>query len=102
VPGDSYSAFKERLIEQLYETDKAEERVIQKRIDSLTANVRAEVEAELAAETEANRTRASGLDARETAVAAREREATPSYRARLMAVSAFLALSADLVIRTVA
>jgi hypothetical protein len=48
VPGDSYSAFKERLCEQLYQADKAEERVVQRRIESLTANVRREVEAELA------------------------------------------------------
>jgi len=102
LPDDSYSAFKERLIEQLYQADLAEERVIKKRIDSLTANVRAEVEAELAAETEANVKRASRLDARETAVAAREREATPSYRAAFTAAGAGVVLVADVLLRVVA
>jgi hypothetical protein len=50
LPGDPYSDLKKRLIEQAYEDDLAEEQVIQRRIESLTENVRREVEAELADE----------------------------------------------------
>lgn len=46
--GDSYDTLKERLCEQLYEAAKAEEGVVQRRIESLTANVRREVEDKLA------------------------------------------------------
>jgi hypothetical protein len=100
-PGDSYSVFEERLIEQLYQADLAEERVIQKRIDSLTENVRAEVQAELEADRAELDATAAALHDREQAVAERERQARPSYRARFGAVGAFLAFSADLLIRTV-
>lgn len=74
----------------------------ERKIARLAENVRREVEAEHA---EAN----AGLDAyadelaeREEAVAERERQASPSYRARFFAAGALLALSADALIRVVA
>jgi hypothetical protein len=75
VPGDSYSAFKERLCEQLYEADQAEERVVQQRIESLTANVRREVKDELAGQRAVQQATAAALEDREHAVVERERQA---------------------------
>jgi hypothetical protein len=106
LPGDPYSDLKERLIDQAYAEDVAEEQVILHRIESLTANVRAEVEAELAGEREellaAAASVARDLEAREQNVAARERKASPSYRAAFATAGAFLTLAADLLVRTVA
>lgn len=103
VPGDSYSAFKEQLCEQLYEADLAEECVVQQRIANLTANVRAEVEQELAderTELEAEvAATAAELAQREANVSAREKEASPSYRAAFVTTGALLAVSGDLLIR---
>jgi hypothetical protein len=100
VPGDSYSAFKERLCEQLYEADKAEEQVVQRRIESLTANVRREVEVELAAERAGQRATAAALQEREHAVTERERRVRPSYRARFVAAGVLLAVSGDVLVRS--
>ena len=99
LPGDSYTDLKERIATELYETDLAEERVVQRRIANLTANVRREVEAKHAAEAEA---REAGFQEREATVTAREREASPSYRAAFLTAGAFLTLFADLLIRVVA
>src|SRR5215208_4595666 len=49
-PGDAYGDLKSRLCEQLYAEDLAEERVVQRRIETLSAKVRREVEAEHEAE----------------------------------------------------
>ena len=72
----------------------------------MTARVRRDVEAELAAEqaelVEFAAATAAALEDREDAVAAREREASPPYRASLVTAGALLAVWADLVIRTVA
>jgi hypothetical protein len=101
LPDDTYSAFKERMVEQLYQTDKAEEGVIQKRIANLTANVRAEVEAEHAAERAELEATASALEYRDLDVAAREKKAPPSYRGRFAAAGAGLVLVADVLFRAV-
>lgn len=100
--GDSYDTLKERLCEQLYEAGKAEEGVVQRRIESLTANVRREVEDKLADQRAEQEATAAALEEREQAVAERERQARPSYRAAFAACGAFLALSGGLVMRTVA
>jgi len=98
-PGDSYSELKNRLAEQLYQEDLAEEQVIQRRIKNLRENVRREVEAEHAAEF---RARADAAAEREADVTERERQARPSYRASFAGAGVVLALSADQLIRLVA
>jgi hypothetical protein len=102
VPGDSYSAFKERLCEQLDEAHLADERVGQQRIGKLTANVRREVEDELACQRAEQEATAAAVEAREATVAASERKASLPTGQGLMALSAVVVLSADLLIRTVA
>ena len=101
-PGDSYSDLKNRLAEQLYQEDLAQEQVIQRRIQNLRANVRREVEADLADDRAELEAVAAALDDRETAVAERERQASPSYRAAFVTAGALLTLTGDLLIRTVA
>jgi hypothetical protein len=68
--------------------------------------VRAEVREEHAAHFEALSQEAAehelAIGEREAAVAARERKASPSYRAAFAAAGAFLTLAADLLVRTVA
>jgi len=92
---DSYLNLKRRLIEQLLQADQAEERVIQQRVETLTAHVRAELEA-----------RQDEMDAyfqkREADVAAREEEASPSCRAGFFGAGAGLVLAADVLLRLVA
>ena len=75
--GDSYDSLKERICEQLYKADKAEERVVQRRIESLTANVRREVEQELAAERAELQNREDQAAEREEAVTGREKKHPP-------------------------
>jgi len=98
-PGDAYGDLKARLLEQAYQEDLATEQVVQRRIETLTAKVRREVEAEHAAEFQA---RADELSELEADVTERERQATPSYRARFAAAGAGLALVADVLIRVAA
>jgi hypothetical protein len=106
VVGCFAARLQERLIEQLYEADKAEEQVVQRRIDSLTENVRAEVLEEHAGRFQATASeleyRELAVAERETAVTAREREATPAYRARFAAAGAAMVAVADVLIRVVA
>jgi hypothetical protein len=106
LPGDPYSDLKERLIDQAYAEDVAEEQVILQRIESLTEGVRREVEAELAGEREellaAVASEARELEDREQNVAAREERAKPSYRARFVALGVSLTVAADLLMRVVA
>lgn len=73
-PTDSYGELKTRLLEQAYQEDLATEQVVQRRIETLTAKVRREVEAEQAAEFQA---RAEAAAEREAAVAERERQSSP-------------------------
>jgi len=106
LPGDPYSALKERLIEQAYQADLAKEQVIRRRIENLTQNVRREVLEEHAAHfealSEAAGDRELAVAEREAAVTARERKASPTYRAAFATAGAFLTLAADLLVRTVA
>jgi hypothetical protein len=80
----------------------SEEQAVKARKESLRASVRRDVEAELADERAEQEARAVALNDREDAVAARERKASPPYRARFTAAGALLVLSADVLIRTVA
>ena len=98
-PGDAYGELKARLLEQAYQEDRATEQVVQRRIETLTAKVRREVEAEHAAEYQAL---AEIAAEREAAVTERERQASPSYRGRIALLSAAVALSADSLIRLAA
>jgi hypothetical protein len=102
----AYDRLKERLADELYGSTASAEHVVQARKESLTENVRRTVIAELQAEhadLEAKRAeQEAALEGRELAVAARERKASPFYRARFATAGAALALSADLLIRTVA
>jgi hypothetical protein len=100
-PGDSYIDLKERIAEELFSAADSEERVVKARKESLRAAVRSAVEAELGAERAQLDATAAVLEDRAEAVGERERQARPSYRARFVAVGAFVALSADLLIRTV-
>jgi hypothetical protein len=105
LPGDPYSDLKERLIDQAYAEDVAEEQVIVQRIDSLTEGVRRECEAELAGEREqllaAAAESAKDLEDREAIVTAREKKAKPSYRATFAIAGALLAVAGDLLLRVV-
>jgi hypothetical protein len=102
LPGDSYTELKERIADELYGKVDAEDRVIQERKENLHAIVRGQVEREMEAKSAELEDWRAGLERYEAGVAAREREASPSYRAAFFTVGAFLALSTDLLIRLVA
>jgi hypothetical protein len=99
---DAYERLKERLTEELYGETDSEEQVILARKESLKASMRRTIEAELAAERTELEAVAEALHERELAVTARERKASPPYRARFAAAGAGLVLAVDVLIRVVA
>ena len=98
----AYDRLKERLADELYGSTASEEQVVQARKESLTASVRATVEAEQEAQRAQLQGRENQAAEREAAVTERERQASPSYRARFAAAGAGLALAADMLIRVAA
>lgn len=101
-PGDSYTNLKERIADELYGKVDSEEQAIVARKESLIATVRREVEGELEDNYTELQAAAAALEDREHAVAAREREASPSYRAAFFTVGVGVTLAADLLIRVIA
>jgi hypothetical protein len=99
---ESYARLKERIAEELYGETDFQEQVVKARKQSLREAVRHDVEAELAAERAEQEAGAAALEQREQAVAERERQARPSYRARFAAAGAGLVLAADVLLRVVA
>jgi hypothetical protein len=97
----AYERLKERIAEDLYGETDSQEQVVKARKESLTASVRRTVETGLEADRAELEAVAAALHEREAAVAARERKASPSYRARFLAVGAALALSADALLQAV-
>jgi hypothetical protein len=99
---EAYDRLVERIANELFEGALAEEDAVQARKERLTETVRRQVEAELEAERAELGTVAAALQDRELAVTAREKQASPPYRAAFVTAGAFFALSADLLVRVVA
>lgn len=93
IAGDPYSRLKARLVEDLFDAADSQEQVNVARKATLRATVREEVEADLQAQADALRTVAEELGTRETELAAKEKKASPSYRAQFAAAGAGAVLS---------
>jgi hypothetical protein len=98
----AYERLKERLADELYGAADSEELAVSARKESLTASVRRTVEAEQEAQRTELQARENRAAAREAAVTERERQASPSYRARFAAAGAGAAIVLDVLIRVVA
>lgn len=97
----AYDRLKERLADELFGATASEERVVKARKESLTASVRRTVEAEQEAQRAELQARENRAAEREAAVAERERQARPPYRARFAAAGAGVLIVLDALIRGV-
>jgi hypothetical protein len=98
----AYLRLQERVANDLYDGVASEERAIQEKKEHLVTLVRGQVDPELADAYAQQEAYAAELEARATDVAAREREAKPSYRARFAAAGASVVLIADVLLRVIA